>query len=228
MDLKNCEKARSKKIYWYWLLVFCATVLVVSTMLLLHKPAGFYRQGFVHDGQVSPYLTHELLPQLYNRAQRQEPFDLVVTQAGINDIIARSNWPKNYGGMQFSTPAVFFVPEGIVLMGAVVVGGLELVVTVAGEPALDQQGLLNLRVSQVKAGAVDITFFARELAERIYRQHADAKKANRETIGTKIARSLLNDEPFEPVFKIEDKKVRVEKITIGQKKLTIRLVPVFD
>jgi hypothetical protein len=40
--------------------------------------------------------------------------------------------------------------------------------------------------------------------------------------------SLLNGEPFEPVFKIEDKKVRVEKITIEQKKLTIRLTPVFD
>ncbi len=203
-------------------------MLVVSTLLLLHKPAGFSRPDFVNNGQVSPYLTHELLPQLYNGAQRQEPFDLVVTQAGINDIVARSNWPKNYGGMQFSTPAVFFVPDGIVLMGAVVVGGPELVITVAGEPVLDQQGLLSLRVSQVKAGAVDITFFAGELAERIYRQQVDAKKATKETIRTKIARSLLNDEPFEPVFKIEDKKVRVEKITIEQKKLTIRLVPVFD
>jgi len=40
--------------------------------------------------------------------------------------------------------------------------------------------------------------------------------------------SLLNGEPFEPVFKIEDKKVRLEKMTIKQKKLTIRLIPVFD
>jgi hypothetical protein len=39
---------------------------------------------------------------------------------------------------------------------------------------------------------------------------------------------LLDGKPFRPVFKIVDKKVRVEKITIEQKKLTIRFVPVFD
>jgi hypothetical protein len=48
----------------------------------------------------------------------------------------------------------------------------------------------------------------------------------------RIAASLLNDESFEPVLNVRDifddvdQKVRVEKITITQKQLTLRLVPV--
>ena len=38
--------------------------------------------------------------------------------------------------------------------------------------------------------------------------------------------AILNGRPFEPVFKVEDKKVRVEKVSLEQKKLTVRLVPV--
>jgi len=42
---------------------------------------------------------------------------------------------------------------------------------------------------------------------------------------TKIAASLLNDEPFSPVFSIDDKNVRIEKITVDKEKLLLRLVP---
>ncbi|MCJ7777179.1 MAG: hypothetical protein MUP16_02545, partial [Sedimentisphaerales bacterium] len=53
-------------------------------------------------------------------------------------------------------------------------------------------------------------------------------------LGARIAASLFNDEPFDPVFEIkevldgEEKKVRVEKITLTPEKLTVRLVPVAD
>jgi len=36
---------------------------------------------------------------------------------------------------------------------------------------------------------------------------------------------LLTDEPFQPVFPIDDKKVRIEKITVAKEKLLLRLVP---
>jgi hypothetical protein len=40
--------------------------------------------------------------------------------------------------------------------------------------------------------------------------------------------SLLNDEPFEPVFTIEDKKVRIKSIKILEGKMKIDFVPVLD
>ena len=48
---------------------------------------------------------------------------------------------------------------------------------------------------------------------------------NTDTIQAKIAASLLNNQPFETVFNIDKKKVHIEKITIEEEKLRLRLVP---
>ncbi len=200
----------------------------VLFVLLLYRPARYHPPEPAGDRQrqVSPYLTHELLPQLYNGTQRGEPFDLIVTQKGINDIIARSKWPKESGGVRFSAPAVLFVPESIVLMGTANVKGVEFVVTVVLGPRLDEQGLLNLQVAGVKIGAMDITLLARAVARRMYAQRLAATDIETEDLWAQIGASILNDEPFEPVFKIEAKKLRMEEITITQQKLILRLSPI--
>lgn len=200
----------------------------VLFVLLLYRPARYHPPEPAGDRQrqVSPYLTHELLPQLYNGTQRGEPFDLIVTQKGINDIVARSKWPKESNGVRFSALAVLFVPESIVLMGTANVKGVEFVVTVVLGPRLDEQGLLNLRVAGVKIGAMDITLLARAVARRMYAQRFAATDIETEDLWARIAASILNDEPFEPVFKIEAKKLRMKEITITQKKLILRLSPI--
>jgi len=227
MDLKVRKKAKFKKVCC--LLVGLAAAVVTFCLLLLYKPGRFRPADITPASNrqrlVSPYLTHKLLPELYNGAQREEPFDLVVTQEGINDIVARSKWPKETDGTRFLTPVVFFEPEGIVLMGIVSAGGAELVVTVEGEASVDEEGLLNLRVAKVKVGAVNVTPVARAIAKRMYLERLAAKGIDTKDLPTQIAGSLLDDEPFEPIFEVEDKKVRVEKITVEQKKVTIRLVP---
>jgi hypothetical protein len=224
--LEVSKKTRFKKVY-RWLLVDLA-IVVILFILLLYRPNRYDPAKGAYDRQVSQYLTHELLPQLYNGAQLQEPFDLVVTEEGINDIVARAAWPRESEGIRFSSPAVVFVPEGIVLMGTAAVRGLELVVTIVVEPVLDERGLLNLRVTKVKIGAMNVTLLARVMAKRMYAQEIGEEDVAVEDLRAQIAASLLNDEPFEPVFKIKNKKVRVNKITIMQNKLSLHLLPVFD
>jgi len=228
-DLKIRKEAKFKKRALTVLVVVSAIVVIVFA-LFLHRPAYYKPLDFADSNEVSLYLTNELSPELYNGAQLQEPFNLVVTQSGINDIVAHYpfEWPQEFGSIRFSAPMVFFVPDSIVLMGTVVLKGVEFVVTVVAEPSLDAKGLLNLQVVGVKMGAVDITPLARVLAKRICQQQFAAANIGAEDLQARVAASLLDGEPFKPVFKIEDKKVRVEKITIEQKKLTIRLVPVFD
>ena len=228
--MKVRKKAKFKKKVYLLLtvLVVVSAVVIVVFALLLHRPAYYKPLDFAHSKEVSLYLTHELLPELYNGAQRQEPFNLVVTQSGINDIVARFEWPREFENIRFSAPMVFFVPDSIVLMGTVLLNGAEFVGTVVAEPSIDAKGLLNLQVVSVKIGAVDITPLAGVLARRICQQRFAATNIGAEDFWAQAAASLLNGEAFEPVFKIEDKKVRVEKITIEQKKLTIRLIPVFD
>jgi len=230
--LKTRKKRKFKK--RYWLLIDLALAIIVLA-LLFYKPSRYRPPDNVpvsnNQDQLSPYLTNVLLPQLYNGAQRDEPFDLDIDQKGINETIARYQWPRESNGVILSAPAVFFVPDCIVFMGTASIKGAELAVTVVAKPRLDEKGLLHLHVDKVKIGAMNITPIARLMAKRMYTQRLATIPVDTENLRAKIAASLLNGEPFEPVINVKDifddvdKKVRVEKITIAQKKLTIRLVP---
>jgi hypothetical protein len=59
----------------------------------------------------------------------------------------------------------------------------------------------------------------------MYRNRLANEPIDIEDLRTKIVAALLNDEPFVPVFKVEDKVVRLEKITVSQGKLILRFIP---
>jgi len=225
--LKKGKKRKLKRLYW--LLAHLALALVIFA-LLLYKPGRYDPTKIAPGGgkRVSRYLTHELSPKLYNGAQLGEPFDLVVTQKGMNDIVARWGWPKESDGATFSAPAVLFVPDSIVLMGTAILKGVEFVVTVVLEASFDEEGLLNLRVAKVKIGAMNITILARIAARRMYQQQAALVPIDTEDLGAQIAASLLSDQPFDPVLKVKDTRVRVEKMTIEHEKLILHLIPLAE
>ncbi len=200
-------------------------IAAVIIFLLLYKPGRYIPHGPSAGKEVSQYLTNELLPQFYNGAQQGEPFDLVMSEDGINDVIAHSKWPKESGGARILAPQVFFVPDNVVVMGPVVMKGFEFMVTVELMPVFDANGLLNLHVAQIKVGAMNLTPIARITARKMYSQRLATTEVDTENIRAKIAGSLLNDEPFEPIFEVEKKQVRIEKIKITQGKLTARLIP---
>ena len=225
-DLKIRRKARFKRLTC-WLMADLTVAVVIFALLLytpgLYKPAAISPADY-KKGQVHPYLTH-LSSEIYNGAQRGKPFELVVAQKQINEIITWSQWPKESEGIMFSAPVVLFVPGSIVFMGTAYIKGVEVVVTIVLEPKVDEQGLLNLQVAKVKIGAMNITPLAKMVAKRMYAQRLAALPIDKDALQTKIAGSLLNDEPFEPVIKVEGKKVRVEKITIAEAKSILHLVP---
>jgi hypothetical protein len=226
-DSKIHKKSRRKKLV-LWLLIDLAVAAVVFALLLYrpsrYDPADFDSYGH-EQGQVSPYLTHELSPQVYNNSQRGEPFDLVVTQSGVNEIVAGLSWPKFSEGIMLYAPAVLFVPGSVVLMITADFKGVELIITIELEPKIDQQKLLNLHVAKVKVGAVNITPLARMMGKKMYAERLVMLPVDTEALQTKIVGALLNEEAFEPIFSIEDNKVRIEKITVYKEKLTARLVP---
>ena len=227
--MKIRKKKRFKKLLC-WLLVDLVVAAVIIT-LLLYTPGRYnpieFESGSYKRGEVSPYLTHKLGPAFHNGVQYRKPFELLVTQNGINDIIARADWPMESEGILLYKPAALFVPGIIVLMGTADAKGVEFIVTVELEPKIDEQGLMNLHVAKVKVGAMNLTPIAKMLAKKMYAERlADIPEGiNTETIQAKIVASLLNSQPFETVFSIDKKKVRIEKITIEEEKLRLRLVP---
>lgn len=226
-DSRIRRRRRVKKLLC-WLCVDLVVAVGVFA-LLLHRPDRYDpadRDSIgLEDGQVSPYLTHELSPQFYNGAQRGEPFDLVVTEKGINEIVAGWGWPRMSEGVMLYAPAVVFVPESVLLMGTANVKGVEFIVTIVLKPSIDERGFSNLRVAEVKVGAMNITWLAKPMARKMYAQRAASLPADAGSFYGKIAASVLNDEPFEPLFEVDDRKVRIEKIVVQKQKLTARLVP---
>jgi hypothetical protein len=226
-DSKIHKKSKRKKLL-FWLLVDL-TVVVIVIVLLLYRPGRYNPVDFdsynYEQGQVSPYLTHELSPNLYNNSQREEPFDLVITQDGVNEIVAGLGWPKYSEGVMLYAPAVLFVPGTVVLMGTADVKGVELVITIELEPKIDNLKMLNLHVTKVKIGAVNVTPLVKMMSKKMYAERLGVAAIDTEALQTKIVGSLLNEEAFDPVFRVEDNKVRIEKITVYKEKLTARLVP---
>jgi hypothetical protein len=222
--LKTSKKKKRKRLYW---LLADLAVAVIILSLLLYKPARYHRPKLIYDGRQSTYLTHELLAQIYNRAQEGEPFEQEIAQDGIDGIITHSRWPKDAGGASFLAPTVFFEPDGIVLIGPVLIRGIELVVTVILKPSLDEEGLLRLRVEKIRIGAINVTPVAAAVAKKMYRERAAQMPLDMDDVRTKIVASLLTGEPFEPVFDVYDSKVRIEKITLERERIVLRLVPVF-
>jgi len=223
-DSQIRKKVRLKRLAC-WLLVDLAVAAVIFA-LLLYRPGRYdpFEAGIHEQGEVHPYITH-LSSEIYNGAQLGEPFELVVAQKGINEAVTWYGWPMESEGVLLYAPAVLFVPGAVVLMGTVNVEGVELVVTIELDPKIDEKRLLNLQVSKVKVGAMNVTPLAKMMAKKMYSEQLAGAVIDTDALQTKIAASLLTNEPFEAVFTAEDRKVRVEKVTIQEGKLLLRLVP---
>jgi hypothetical protein len=175
--------------------------------------------------QVDPYLSRDLSSKFYNGAQRQRPFEMVVLDTALNRALAQLTWPQNLGGVTLTAPQVLFKPGRIVLMGTTQLEGADFILTIELGPRLDEQGKLALLVEKVKVGAMNVTPLARMMGKRAYRERIESAPVDMEDLRTKIAASLFNDEPFDPLVKVEDKWVRLKGVDLTDGKLTARFDP---
>lgn len=226
-DSKKRGRSRTRKLI-IWLFVDL-TVAAVVIGLLLHKPGSYDPKDFEsadrEPGEVSQYLTHELSPRIYNGAQRGEPYDVVITQEGVNEIVAGWGWPKMSNGVMLHSPAVLFRTDSVLLMGTAEVKGAEFVITIKIEPQIDAEGLMKFPVTKVKVGAMNVTPLAKMTANKMYAQRVAELPIDEDSFQTKIVQSLINGTPFEPVFEVDKKKVRIEAIEVMPEKLVAHLLP---
>jgi hypothetical protein len=222
--LKNHKKKRYKKLV-LWLVIDLMVAIVIFT-LLLYKPSQYKAfkpdQAEQRKGKVYNYLAY-LSSELYNGAQLAEPFELIIIDRMLNEAIAQ--WSAESEGIRFLAPAILFEPDATVLMGTADIKGVQLVITIELKLVINQQGFLNLRVGKVKIGAMNITPLAKMIAKKMYADRLTTMSVETNDIRWKIVASLLVDEPFDPVFLIEDKKVRIKELTLDAGKLIVHFIP---
>ncbi|MHC4187982.1 MAG: hypothetical protein ACYSRQ_07290 [Planctomycetota bacterium] len=201
---------------------------IIIVLLLLYKPAGYIpaekAASLSSESQLSQNITNRLLPEFYNGIQQLEPFEMTINEEEINEIIAHAEWPKYSEGFIFYAPKASLSPGKVGFMCTILQFGLdvELVVTVQTEPGLDDEGLLNINVTEVKVGAVNITPLASYLGRRTYQQQKP-DYIDPEDWRSKIAGSIFESAGFEPVFRIKDRWVRLEELEIKEECLRVSL-----
>ncbi len=212
-------------------IIVLAVVCVVGVFLLTHVPSEYQPLRPPPTDEVSPYLTHYLAPNFHNNIQLDKPFDVMVIQKGLNEIIVDENslgwaWPYSLNGVVISAPSVVFQQDTIMLMATVDYAGIPIVITIIGMPALDENGLLSLSIQKVNAGAVNITPLARFIARQVV---AHQLRILPETQWLRdLDGALADNKSFDPVFPVyeSDKHIRLTKTEITNGKLLLGFAPV--
>jgi uncharacterized protein YpmS len=227
---KDTQKLKKTKFRRYFRLgiVLVLLLLALALALMAYKPGRYAPVRVADQNQISPYLTHHLLPTLYNNSQRGQPFEVVITQEGLNDIIARSPQPIKLHNITLTDLQVVLKPQQITLMATAKARPVDLVLTIELNPTINQQGLLNLHINSVALGAVSFTSVARLMGERAYSDWMSSTGMEPNNIAAQVCRSLLNNEPFEPVFEFGRKRLRVSRIDVSVEKITTLLTPAPD
>ncbi len=219
------KKKKSRLAYW---LVADLLIGLAFVSALLYKPPGYQPLATSIDPNrpqpVHRYLTH-LSSKLYNGMQTREPFVIDLLEVGINESILQARWPMESEGITFAAPQVSMTPEGITVVGMASYEGVDLAIRIEGVPRLTQEGQLNLHIAAVRIGALNVTLLARMLARRMVQAELAWFTHEPEDARTQIARSFLEDRPFDPLFEWEDKQVRLTHLVLEKGRVRLTLAP---
>jgi hypothetical protein len=102
------------------------------------------------------------------------------------------------------------------------------VLTIRITPAINYFGQLNIHVDSVSLGAAGVTTLVKSISNKAFADWLAFTGTEPNNIAAQACRSLLSDEPFEPVFKVSDKSLRICKIKLEKKKMTALLLPLSD
>ncbi len=223
IDLQNRKKKRLKKLIC-WLAIDLSVAFIIFA-LLLYKP-GKYNPELDESEEISSSLL-KLYSVINDKSQLKEPFEIVITQKILNDLINLADWPMESEGVLLYSPAAVIDPNAIILMGTAELQSMEFIITIELQVNINEQGLMNIEVQKVKVGAVNVTPLAKITAQQMYKQKlAEMGDVDLYTWQAKLVASILTNEPVEPVYDIDRQTIKVKHILIEEGKMTLQLFPV--
>jgi hypothetical protein len=155
--------------------------------------------------------------------QLDEPFDLLVEQEGLNDIIRRQLWVEQFDDFAFTDPVVLFDTDTIYLMGTLDYKGISSVLTIMAAPQMNADGTIWLNIQSIRLGALPVTTLVGMLARKAFEQSHGYFEGEPELEA--MVGAMVRNESFEPVFKIYDRPVRITEMTVQPQQLNLRFKP---
>lgn len=218
------NKTKSSAGFWFRALGAIAIGVCVGILILFwYTPRAYKPIRPANPEEVSHYLTHELGPEFYDQVQRNEPFELTISQSGLNDIISRWNWPQQIGEATFSDPYIIFSQQSVILMGTLKYKKVSSVISITALPAMDSDGKISLNIRSVRFGMVPATTLLTTLVQKAFDDtpnHFAEDPEAREKI-----QSLIRGEPIDPRFRISEHRVQVTDFSIETGFLKLTLLP---
>ena len=219
------KKTKAKAYFW---LALPIVLVLLAFVLVTYRPENYAPLRIADQNQISTYLSNYLMPTIYNNSQLDTPFDVAITEEGLNDIIARWRQPVKFNNITFSDPQAILTQKQIILMATARTRYANPVLTIRMTPAINLFGQLNIHIDSVSLGAAGITTLTKSMGNKAFTDWLAFTGTEPNNIAAQVCRSLLNDEPFEPVFKVGDKSLRICKIKLEKKKITALLLPLSD
>ncbi len=229
------KKKQGTKLQFLWMVILFVIVsafLTAAIMLamLQKKPRAYaLTPPPPKTKQVSPYLTHYLAPNVNNNIQSDEPFEIIVPQKNLNEIIAVESslgwkWPVVYPNVIISRPVAIFDTSKIMLMGKVDIVGFETVITICATPKIGEDGLLSLNLQYIRAGALDISYLAKKTIKKVI--ESQLSEAKEQYWLKDILGACVNNTPFKPIFPtVYDRHITLIKSEISKKMLILLFMP---
>lgn len=226
MKNRQTKKSQKKCGPLFWLFTTTATLLGLLcgfVILVWYSPSAYQPQVPKNPEQISLYLTHELGPAFVNQVQLNKPFDLVIEQKGLNDIISRQLWPQELGELSLADPVVYFLDDTIVLMGTLRYKEVSSVLSITALPEMNVQGQICMNIESIRLGMLPVTSFAAALVKSTIAENQDIFEGQEDL--QNIVQALVNNEYFDPSFWFFDYRVRVTKFSLNTGVLKITLAP---
>lgn len=220
-------------------------IVIVSALLLmslaLHEP-GAYQPVPAETGGISPYITHKLAPEVFLKVQLDNRFEIIVEQDGLNDIVARLDWPRQSGKATIQQPVATLDPNGLSVMAKVHYLKLPVVLTVKARPEILEDGRLVFNLRTVRAGKIPVTPIARMIIAKALDDEIEKLGGKIEAPDTNVLKklyytktrdtlvalkpALLENEPMDPSFPVSrTKRIHLDAVEFNSKAAVLRFTP---
>lgn len=227
MKTTSLKEKKKSSIRGFWLQgigVVAAGALLGIGILFWYTPRSYQPQK---EEPASLYLTHKLLPEFHNEVQKGKPFELIIPQSILNEMISQQFRPEELGDISFSSPYIALSDQMIVLMGTLGYENVSSVLSIAALPILDSEGQINMNIQSIRLGMVPMKTLVTKLAQKAFDDNRDDFEDDPRA--EKTIQAIIDNEPFEPIFLFSteyfESWVRISKFSIEPGILKLTLSP---